>query len=92
MHYFTECHLIVVIRVHDLQEIVHFFLWVPYSHFLDQIFELILPLLFTTHLIYDSVIVHINGLENQKEFSQELLMFSQLEIKHNLAIKPSLTF
>ena len=76
MNNLTVGHLLVVIRVHQLQQVFDLLLPLNHLHLLNQLSKL--------RLIQNAVIIRINRLENLRKSQQELLVLLQLKIKNYL--------
>ncbi len=73
---FAEGHLLVVVRVDNLQKVVDLLLVLDHVHTGNEVSELL--------LIDDTVVITVNALKHHNKLLQELLMFLQLEIQDNL--------
>ena len=76
VHDLAERDLLVVVGIDDLQEVVHLGVRVTDGDLPDQPSEL--------HLIQDTVVVCVDGLEQGPELVQKLFVFLQLEVEYSL--------
>ena len=76
MNKLAESHLLIIVRVDHLKKVVNFFFIGDHLHPSDQVSEL----LFIDH----SIVISVNGLEDDDELFQELFVLFQLEIEDYL--------